>query len=249
VWVVGIVLGVHQDGLARPAPQRPSGVLFDFHGTLAQVEDAVAWVLAAAADRGRDLDRAAATVLADRLVTAGRAGGPKPDRVPPQLAEVYADRDLYEYAFRAAYTGLLETVPTDIDGLADALFARVLLAEGWVAYEHSVAVLAELRARDVPVAVVSNIGFDIRPVTEALGFHKYVDAYVLSYELGRCKPDPAVFRAACDLIGVEPERVLVVGDTPADAAANAIGCRAYVLPTAPPGTDNGLADVLPLVRA
>jgi HAD superfamily hydrolase (TIGR01509 family) len=248
VWVVGIVLDVHHDGPPRPAPQRPSAVLFDFHGTLAQVEDAVQWVLGAAATCGRELDRAAATVLADRLVTAGRAGGPKPTRVPPHLAEVYADRDLYEHTFRAAYTGLLETVPTDIDGLADALFDRVLSPEGWVAYERTVAVLAELRARDVPVAVISNIGFDIRPVTEALGFHKYVDGYVLSYELGRIKPDPAVFRVGCDLLGAEPERVLMVGDTPADAGAIAIGCRAYVLPTAPPGTDNGLADVLPLIR-
>jgi HAD superfamily hydrolase (TIGR01509 family) len=242
------VLGVHHDGSPRPAPQRPSGVLFDFHGTLAQVEDSVAWVRAAATACGAELDGTRATALADRLVTAGRAGGPHPQRVPPQLAELYADRDLYEYAHRAAYTGLAATVATDIEGLADALYERVLLPEGWVVYEHTVAVLAELRARDVPIAVISNIGFDIRPITEALGFHKYVDAYVLSYELGRCKPDPAIFRYACAALGVEPESVLMVGDTPADAAAVAIGCRVYLLPAAPPGTDNGLSAVLPLVR-
>jgi len=98
------------------------------------------------------------------------------------------------------------------------------------------------------VAVISNIGFDIRAITEALGFHKYVDAYVLSYELGRCKPDPAIFRAGCDALGIEPERALMVGDTPADAGAVALGCRVYVLPAAPPGTDNGLSAVLSLVR-
>jgi HAD superfamily hydrolase (TIGR01509 family) len=238
------VLGVHQEGSTTPAP-RPSGVLFDFHGTVAQVEDPVAWVRAAAAACGRELDGLAATVLADRLVTAGRAGGPHPHRIPPQLADLYTDRDLYEYAHRAAYTGLAATVD---EGLAQALYERVLLPEGWVAYEHTVAVLAELRARDVPVAVISNIGFDIRPITEALGFHKYVDAYVLSYELGRCKPDPAIFRFACDSLGIEPEQALMVGDTPADAAAVAVGCRAYLLPAAPPGTDNGLSAVLPLVR-
>jgi HAD superfamily hydrolase (TIGR01509 family) len=220
-------------------------VLFDFHGTLAQVEDPVAWVRAAAAACGRELADAAATILADRLVTAGRAGGPVPHRVPPHLAEVYADRDLYEYAHRAAYTGLAATVDED---LAEALYERILRPEGWVAYEHTVAVLAELRARDVPVAVISNIGFDIRPITEALGFHKYVDAYVLSYELGRCKPDPAIFRFGCDSLGIDPERALMVGDTPADAAAVAIGCRAYLVPAAAPGTDNGVSAVLPLIR-
>jgi HAD superfamily hydrolase (TIGR01509 family) len=222
-------------------------VLFDFHGTLAQVEDPVVWVLAAAASCGRELDRGTATVLADRLVTAGRAGGPAPYRVPPQLAEAYADRDLYEHAHRTAYQGLARSV-TDADELAEALYERVLLPEAWLAYEHTVACLAELRARDIPVAVVSNIGFDIRPITDALGFHKYVDAYVLSYELGRCKPDPAIFRSACAMLDVEPEQALMVGDTPADAAAVSVGCRAYVLPAAPPGTANGLPAVLSLIR-
>jgi HAD superfamily hydrolase (TIGR01509 family) len=245
---VGIVLHVHDDGLPRLATQRPVAVLFDFHGTLAQVEDPVDWVRAAAAGCGRELDRGAATILADRLVTAGRAGGPPPHRVPPPLAEVWAERDLYGPAHRAAYVGLAQTVVADVDGLAEALYDRLLVPEGWLAYEHTVSTLAELRARDVPVALVSNIGFDVRPITEALGFHKYIEAYVLSYELGRCKPDPAIFRTACAMLGVEPEQVLMVGDTPADGAAIGVGCRAYLLPAAAPGTDNGLAAILPLIR-
>jgi len=242
------VLGVHDDGPPRLRTQRPSAVLFDFHGTLVQVEDSVQWVVEAAATCGYALDQAAATVLADRLVTAGRAGGPLPHRIPPHLAEVWADRDLYEYAHRAAYVGLAQTVPTSLDGLAEALYDRLLTPEGWQVYEHTVITLAELRARDIPVAVVSNIGFDVRQITEALGFHKYVDTYALSYEVGRCKPDPAIFWAACAGLGVDPEQALMVGDTSADAGAVAAGLRAYLLPAAPPGTDNGLSTVLHLLR-
>jgi HAD superfamily hydrolase (TIGR01509 family) len=223
-------------------------VLFDFHGTLVQVEDPVLWVREAAAACGRQLDPIAATALADRLVAAGRAGGPPPHRVPPHLAEVYADRDLYQHAHRAAYVGLAQTVHTDVEGLPEALYERLLTAEGWLAYRETLVTLAELHARGVPVAVVSNVGFDIRPLVEALGFAGYVDAYVLSFELGRCKPDPAVFVSACAAIGVDPEDTLMVGDTPADAAAVRAGCRAYVLPTAPPGTANGLSAVLRLLR-
>jgi HAD superfamily hydrolase (TIGR01549 family) len=237
---------VREDGPPDSSP--PSAVLFDFHGTLVQVEDAVTWVQAAAAACGRELDRLTATGLADRLVTAGRAGGPPPYRVPPHLAEVYADRDLYEYAHRAAYVGLAGTVPTDVAGLADALYDRLLCPDGWRAYRDTKITLAELHARGVPVAVVSNIGFDIRPLVEALGFASYIDAYALSYEIGRCKPDPGIFLAACAALGAEPERTLMVGDTPADAAAVATGCRAYVLPAAPPGADNGLSSVLALLR-
>jgi hypothetical protein len=80
-------------------------VLFDFHGTIAQVEDAVEWVLAAAAECGVTLDLVRATALADQLVTVGRAGGPRPSKVPPHLAEVYADRDLDTSAHRAACQG------------------------------------------------------------------------------------------------------------------------------------------------
>jgi HAD superfamily hydrolase (TIGR01509 family) len=219
-------------------------VLFDFHGTLAQVEDPVAWVHAAAAECGVTLPEPRATVLADRLVTAGRAGGPLPHRVPPHLAEVWANRDLYEYAHRATYTGLAATVDSGVEGLPEALYERLLRPEGWAVYKDTLETLAALHDAQVPVAVVSNIGFDIRPVTRALGIDGYITAYVLSYELGRCKPDPAIFREACTVLGVMPSQALMVGDTPADGAAVHAGCRAYLVPTAPPGVPNGVSGVL-----
>ncbi|MFB9236357.1 HAD family hydrolase [Plantactinospora siamensis] len=223
-------------------------VLFDFHGTLAQVEDPIGWVRAAAADRGVELDRARATALADRLVTAGRPGGPLPRRVPPHLAEVWADRDLYEHAHRAAYTGLLETVPAGIDGLADALYDRLLDPAGWLPYADVEPTLRRLRTAGVPIALVSNIGFDVRPLFAAWGLADLIDEYVLSYEVGRCKPDPAIFLAACGRLGVDPEHTLMVGDTPADAGAVAAGCSVLVLPPAPPGAPNNLTAVLDLAR-
>jgi HAD superfamily hydrolase (TIGR01509 family) len=221
-------------------------VLFDFHGTLAQVEDPVAWVLAAAAECGVLLDRVRATSLADRLVTAGRAGGPLPARVPPRLAEVWADRDLYPYAHRAAYTGLAATVDAGIDGLPDALYDRILKPEGWLPYADTAGTLRALRAVGVPVAVVSNIGFDLRPLFDAWGLGELVDAFTLSYEVGRCKPDPGIFLRACGMLSVDPERTLMVGDTPADAGAVRTGCSVLVLPAAEAGLANGLTAVLDL---
>jgi HAD superfamily hydrolase (TIGR01509 family) len=222
-------------------------VLFDFHGTLAQVERAVDWVVAAAAACGVELDRARATGLADRLVMAGRAGGPTPARVPPHLAEVWAERDLYGAAHRAAYTGLAATVPTDVAGLAEALYDRVLLAEGWELFADTAPTLRALRDAGVPVGVVSNIGFDIRPFFAAWGLADAVDAWVLSYEVGRCKPDPGIFERACADLGADPQRTLMVGDTPADAAAVSAGCWALVLPASEPGAVNGLSSVLNLL--
>lgn len=228
-------------------PRRPvQAVLFDFHGTLAQVVNPVARVLAAATDCGVTLERSRATVLADRLVTAGLPGGPLPARVPPHLAEVWAERDLYAHAHRAAYTGLAATVDAGVDGLAEALYERVLQPEGWVPYADTEATLRALATAQVPVAVVSNIGFDIRPFFAHWGLADLVSAFVLSYEVGRCKPDPGIFLRACGALGVDPELSLMVGDTPADAGAVRAGCAALVLPPADAGRANGLATVLDL---
>jgi HAD superfamily hydrolase (TIGR01509 family) len=236
------------DDAVRPSPSRRpvEAVLFDFHGTLAQVEEPREWVLAAAATCGVELDRVRATSLADRLLTAGRAGGPVPARVPPRLAELWADRDLYEHAHRGAYTGLAETVDAGIDGFPEALYERVRVPEGWVPYPDTEAVLKELRRAGVKVAVVSNIGFDIRPLFAAWGLDGLVDAYALSYEVGRCKPDPGIFLRACGMLGVDSERALMVGDTPADAGAVGAGCAVLVLPAADAGRANGLGAVLDL---
>lgn len=241
-----MVLDVPNSYGASSYRQAVQAVLFDFHGTLAQVEDAVDWVLAAAAACGATLERARATGLADRLVTAGRAGGPLPARIPPHLAEVWAERDLYEYAHRAAYTGLAATVPAGVDGLADALYERGITAEGWAPFADTAPTLWALHAAGVRVAVVSNIGYDIRPIFQSWGLACLVDAWVLSYEVGRCKPDPGIFLAACAALGVEPEHALMVGDTPADAGAVAAGCATLVLPAGRPGAVNGLGTVLTL---
>lgn len=221
-------------------------MLFDFHGTLAQVEDPVTWVVAAALACGRELDRGKATVLADRLVTAGRAGGPLPHRVPPHLAEHWADRDLYAHSHRAAYTGLASTVATDVEGLADALYERLTHPDGWLPYSDTESTLRTLHEAGIKVAVVSNIGFDIRPLFDTWGLGSLIDAYALSYEIGRTKPDPAIFLRACGMLGADPERTLMVGDTPADAGAVAAGCAALVLPAAEPGRPNGLGATLAL---
>jgi HAD superfamily hydrolase (TIGR01509 family) len=226
---------------------RFDAVLFDFHGTLAQVEDPIQWVREAARACGVAIADAPATALADRLLTAGRAGGPKPRRVPPHLSELWADRDLYEYAHRAAYTGLAASVDCGIQGLPDALYERLRLPDGWVLYPEARYTLRALRAAEVPVAVVSNIGFDIRPLLRSWACDELIDAYALSYEQGRTKPDPALFTYACAALGVDATRTLMVGDSPADAGAVVAGCATLVLPAAAPGEPNGLTAVLDLV--
>ena len=228
-------------------PRYPlEAVLFAFAGTLAQVEEPIAWVDAAAQACGVRLPRPRATALADRLVAAGRPGGPVPRRVPPHLSEVWADRDLDAYAHRAAYTGLAESVDCGIDGLPDALYERLLGTDGWLLYADTLPTLRALLAAGILVGVVSNVGFDVRTLAARWGLADLVDVWALSYEVGRQKPDPAIFRYACAALGVDPERALMVGDSPADAGAVHVGCPVLIMPSADPGGVNGLGRVLSL---
>jgi HAD superfamily hydrolase (TIGR01509 family) len=224
-------------------------VLFDFHGTLAMTVDPVAWVTAAAADCGVTLDRGRATVLADRVATAGGLPGvAKPSRIPPHLAEAWADRDLYEHAHRAAFVGLAATVTADTPGLAEAIYERVETAQCWTPYPDALPTMTALYAAGVKVAVVSNIGFDIRPLLQEWGLEQFCEAVILSYEVGLIKPDPKIFYRACAALAVDPERTLMVGDTPADAGAVSAGCSALIVASAPVGRPNGLGRAYALAK-
>ncbi|WP_290857754.1 HAD-IA family hydrolase [Hamadaea sp.] len=231
----------------RGVPDRQlDAVIFDFHGTLATTQPPVTWVGAALVQLGAALDPGRLTVLADRYATAGGLPGvaQRDARIPVHLAEVWADRDLSAYAHRAAYVGLCDTVDSGVDGLSEAIYERVLTPEGWVVYADAVPTIRALREAGVAVGVLSNIGFDIRPHLSAWGIGD-VPA-TLSYEVGLIKPDPKIFLRACAALGAEPERTLMIGDTPADAGAVHAGLRTLVLPAAEPGQANGLSAALNL---
>ena len=218
-----------------------SAVLFDFAGTLLVPEPREQWVAAACPDLPPDQ----VAVLAEALERAGRSGGPEPDPLPEQWAQAYARRDLSPALHRELYEGLL----SDVGGARTrALYDRGTTAQGWVPYPDAVPVLTTLRERGVPVAVVSNVGFDLRAVFAGHGMHGLVDAFVLSYEVGAAKPDPRLFRAACEALDVAPEQALMVGDNPrADGPACDLGLRTLLLPYSPAGRDHGLSAVLGLL--
>ncbi|HET6510421.1 MAG TPA: HAD family hydrolase [Baekduia sp.] len=211
-------------------------VLFDFAGTLAMPEARADWLSACGVidDDG----------LGERLEVVGRPG-PTPAVVPEALTAAYAARDHDPAMHREAYTGLFETL---VDAsTATVLYERTLVADGWRAYADAVGVLRALRERGIATALVSNIGFDVRPVLDGLGLLSLLDAVVLSYEVGAIKPEPAIFRAALTALGdVAPSDALMVGDHAADGGAIALGIRSLLLPYSAPGGTHGLAAVLAL---
>lgn len=207
----------------------PRAVLFDFSGTLFHIESAEAAVRAAVG-----ADRAP---LAPTLARLGAINGSgPPDELPADLRDVWARRDLSHDAHRAAYSGMARRAGLSADEAA-ALYERGVSAEAWDVYPDTVAVLRGLRAAGVPVAVVSNIGWDPRPVLARHGVTDLVGVLVLSDERGVLKPAPAIFRLALDELGVPADRadgVVMVGDNAVnDGGATALGIRFELVPEAP----------------
>ncbi|MEU7426263.1 HAD-IA family hydrolase [Streptomyces sp. NPDC040750] len=206
-----------------------AAVLFDFSGTLFRVESTESWLRAVLKETGVPLPEPRLAETARALDAAGALpGGAEPVEVPEELAAAWAVRDESAELHRAAYTALSRRVPLPDPALHDALYERHMTPAAWTPYPDAAKVLRTLGERGIGVGVVSNIGWDPRPVFREHGLDTYVDAYVLSYEHGVQKPDPRLFTVACEALGADPRQTLMVGDNrAADGGAAALGCGVH----------------------
>ncbi|WP_436739878.1 HAD family hydrolase [Streptomyces sp. BBFR102] len=230
-------------------------VLFDFSGTLMRIEPPEEWLRGGLAELGAgpellpdgDLGAAAA-----RLAQVGaQPGWPSPEQVPGRLAALWEHRDRGAREHRAAFTSLSRLVDLGSGALHDVLYDRHMTPAAWQPYPDSAEVLRELRALGLRVGVVSNIGWDLRPVLRHHGLEQWIDTSVLSYEHGVQKPDPRLFALACERIGVDPGAALMVGDDRrADGGAAALGCAVHFVDHLPvERRPAGLLPVLELVKS
>ncbi|WKV75750.1 HAD-IA family hydrolase [Streptomyces sp. PCS3-D2] len=229
-----------------------TGVMFDFSGTLLRIESTEDWLGAGLAATGVRLSDEEFRETAGRLAEYGALpGGRAPRKVPADLEALWHERDVSARRHRAAYQGLALAagLPEPAAELARALYDRHMSPAAWRPYPDTAPTLRELRRRGIAVAVVSNIGWDLRPVFRAHGLDGLVDVYVLSYELGVQKPDPLIFRTACDGLGLPPSKVLMVGDDrTADGGAAALGCPVHFVEHLPvERRPHGLAPLLDLL--
>ncbi|GAA2532871.1 HAD family hydrolase [Mycolicibacterium diernhoferi] len=203
-------------------------VLFDFSGTLFRLEEDDSWFAGITVDEKAVEGHVQAELM--RRVTA-----PTGNSVPmsEEQQHNWENRDLEPHLHREAYLHVLrESGLTGED--AAALYPKLVDPASWTPYPDTAATLNGLRAAGIKTAVVSNIAFDLRPALAAAGTG--VDEYVLSFEVGAVKPDPAIFQVALARLGVEAVDSLMVGDSEeADGGARSLGCAFALvdpLPTA-----------------
>jgi len=80
------------------------------------------------------------------------------------------------------------------------------------AADDAAATLSGLRARGYRLAVISNADGRVRGLLEAAGLTPLLEFVVDSAEMGVEKPDPRIFHAATDRLGLSPAACAYVGD-------------------------------------
>jgi HAD superfamily hydrolase (TIGR01549 family) len=78
--------------------------------------------------------------------------------------------------------------------------------------EGAAEVLTTLRGRGYRIAVVSNADGRVRGLLESAGLSRLLEFVVDSAEVGVEKPDPRIFHAATERLGLEPYECAYVGD-------------------------------------
>lgn len=201
------------------------GVLIDFSGTLFRLEINKAWL---AADHGAE--------QAEHLIQVLTAPVGSGDHLPADMVPDWDRRDLDPETHEFVYTETLRRSGLTEPGQAEAAYRRMLDPGSWQPYPDVRATLERLRDKGIPVAVVSNIAWDVRTSFERFGLTELVTDFVLSFQEGAVKPAEKIFRIACDRIGVDPSHVLMIGDSQeADGGAAVLGCAVEIvlpLPTA-----------------
>jgi HAD superfamily hydrolase (TIGR01509 family) len=219
---------------------RFEAVLFDAGDTLIRLAGSGSELLHdAATSLGTSLDPAAVERVWQRVLDRGSTA-----------EELAKGRDLSTGRHREVWTSLYRAAGCEdlVPGLADRLYELTVSPSSWEAFPDTVPTLECVRERGLRIGVLSDTGFDLRPALDRLGLLPYLDTVVMSYQLGECKPAAAVFRTACDQLGVQPERTLMVGDNPlTDSGAVTAGLYALLLPAPAKTGPRGLGHVLPLL--
>jgi putative hydrolase of the HAD superfamily len=113
---------------------------------------------------------------------------------------------------------------------ADALW-HILGPASFSVFPDALSALQELRARGIPLAVVSNWQSGLRHFCAELGIAGFFRSVLCSADVGAAKPDPRIFAEACARVGVPSGRTLHVGDTYVEDYVGALqaGLRAVLL--------------------
>lgn len=174
--------------------QALAGILLDVDGTLVDSNDAHAhaWV--------RALAEAGISVAFARVRRLIGKGG---DKLLPEVSGIAADSPKGEGISKRRSEIFQED---HLPRLRPCPGARELLAH--------------LRGRNLRLAVASSSRKDeLDRLLRLIDADQWIEARTSADDVNRSKPDPDIVQAALDRLGLPPERVVLLGDTPYDVEA------------------------------
>ncbi len=216
-------------------------IFFDAAGTLFHLPRGVGYHYALV---GREIGLQLNSRQLDRAFTG--AWNSIPARQPIDGPRQDDDKDWWRQLVNLV---LDETSPTlgelDRDNFFEIAYEHFTEAGAWELYPEVLEVLEKLTPR-FQLSVVSNFDGRLRMILEQLGVSKFFKQVFLSSELGADKPDPEIFRRALNVIRLQANEVLHVGDDPQRdwKAGTAAGLSIFQLDR----KKNSLRDLLALLK-
>lgn len=112
-------------------------------------------------------------------------------------------------------------------------------------YDDAIDALTNARALGLKIGIASNLAAPYAaPINALLPFE--LDAYAWSFEIGSKKPDPVIYEWVCRRLKVEPNEVLMVGDT---LSADYFGATAFGMPAFHLDRGGNLPTDVPTIRS
>ncbi len=188
-------------------------VIFDMDGLLVDTETLSyrAWVALLARDYGVTLSEA------DHALMVGTSG----------LGSWQIVRDRFNLAL---------DLPADYPKLRAARdeFYLALVNEGVTPMPGAPALVRACREAGLRLGIASSSPLaQIERIVAQLDLAALFDALASGHEVPESKPDPAIYRLACQRLGVAPEAAVAIEDSgPGVAAARAAGLRCLAVPNA-----------------
>ena len=228
----------------RPVQGRPSVILFDFGGTLADIYPSHEWLfIRPCRELGVEVDAA--------RVRAGQDMGWDPYLTPEGPA--HPEMSLSQAIFRRFKTGQLVTrlQAMGVTGPVEAIAKKVLdldtRPEMYRVFDDVLPTLQVLAERGYRMAIISNHEWELPDLVAGLGLADYFPVVITSARVGYRKPHPRIYQYALERLGATAEETLVVGDSLSSDVAGALrlGMTAVLLDRH--GADNDPPGV-PVIR-
>jgi putative hydrolase of the HAD superfamily len=202
---------------ARADFKNIQAITFDVGGTLLQPWPSVGHVYASiAAEHGHQ--------------------GVAPELLNRQFAAAWRARKSFDHSRSAwlqlaqkAFFGTLDEAR--VKDLFDDLYDRFAAIEAWRVFDDVPPALDLLRKHQFPLAVISNWDERLRPLLTGLQLRDFFEVILISVEAGFAKPATEIFHKAAQRLGVAPDSIVHVGDSPSEdvAGAEGAGFRAILL--------------------